>query len=260
MSSLEESSGKNVPTSYRIHKVDTLVNIPEEIVLPKELLELNPNQNNLIDNELKKHFEFLLNICGLLSRLAFEYWISLLRLKSVQWYAAQPEIIDSESGWVTYLLDKKTSHRFWVEPHRFTAHIPYVFTRKDMNAVINAAINHLKSPIWYEFLFDAEHKFANGDLNGCVLSLAITCESMFRRIIECQIPDTKAVDPEIFRTLDEINIRSIFKHLKKFKFWNEDWAKNCDIKLMHELFDLRNDIIHACFFREMSEDHINKIK
>ena len=101
-----------MPASYRIHKVDTLVNIPEEIVLPKELLELNPNQDNLIDNELKKHFEFLLNICGLLSRLAFEYWISLLRLKSVQWYAAQPEIIDSESGWATYLLDKKTSHRF----------------------------------------------------------------------------------------------------------------------------------------------------
>lgn len=58
-------AGKNVPASYRIHKVDILVNIPEENVLPKKVLELNPNQDHLIDNELQKYFEFLLNICGL---------------------------------------------------------------------------------------------------------------------------------------------------------------------------------------------------
>ncbi len=83
-----------------------------------------------------------------------------------------------------------------------------------------------------------------GDKSGCILSLAIACESIFRHAVYNQFPDVTHVDERLIDTFNEINIRAIFRNITKFRFWDKNWKKNCDWSRINEIFNLRNSVVH----------------
>ena len=98
--------------------------------------------------------------------------------------------------------------------------------------------------IVFAHVVDAQHKLEMGDKSGCILSLAIACESIFRHAVYNQFPDVTHVDERLIDTFNEINIRAIFRNITKFRFWDKNWKKNCDWSRINEIFNLRNSVVH----------------
>lgn len=253
-------NGKQIPLSYDVYKIDLYVDLLEPINIPPIMLQSSPKQDHLISKTVAEQFEYICTEHEQLAYMAFEYWIRVLRWKSQYWRIGQPEVIGRKSGWGTYLVSKRSKKRFWIGVRKIIARRHHIVTLEEMNAVQKAVKTQDEPPIWIEYLSDAEHKFDNGDFNGCILSLAISCESIFRRIVEEQIPDNNNVDPQVFATLSEINIRSMFKYITKYQFWGAQWKGHCNWQLINNLFDKRNDIIHAGFRGSIEEKQVDKIK
>ena len=120
-----------------------------------------------------------------------------------------------------YLIEKQSRHRFWAGPIRLVGQLLHIVTTAEWEATQHAVSDRRYPPIWFEFLFDAEHKFHTGDHSGCILSLAIACESMFRHVLNNQVPTTERPDPRLFDTLSEVNIRAIFRNITRFNIWEQ---------------------------------------
>lgn len=210
--------GKDIPQSFHIFKVDLTIDLENTIQVRRELLELPPKQMKFVTQNKKLLFDNIVCEHEILANRAFDYWIRVVRWKAGWWRIGQPEVGDQRSGWGTYLIEKQSNHRFWTGTVRLVAQLPHVVTTDEWDEVQQAASEGSSPPLWFEFLYDAQHKLDIGDSSGCILSLAIACESMFRHVLNKQVPTAENADRRLFDTLSEINIRAIFRKITKFKF------------------------------------------
>lgn len=251
--------GKKIPLAYNISKIDVSVIVKGMIEIPEKLLQLSPNQFDMITESKAEYLNSMASVHEKSAARAFDYWIRVVRWKTRFWMIGQSEVIGAESGWGTYLIDKDTKHRFWVGIRTWVADgAPIVYVDK-MMSVLESARRAEVPPIWFEFLFDAEHKANIGDRNGCVLDLAIAFESLLKRLLITQISKDNSIDPQISKLLSKLGIRLVFRHIRKCDFWGAEWKGNCDVKEINDMIDCRNDIIHAGFDIKLDDDKLRKM-
>ncbi len=240
----KKQNGKDIPENFHIFKVDLTIDLEKPIEVRKALLEFAPVRRELITETKAKLFDKIIEEHESLALKAFDYWIRVVRWKIGFWLIGQPEIQTPRSGWGTYLIEKDGGKRFWAGSHEFTIRFTKAVTIEEWDVIQEALSERREPPIWIEFLFDAQHKLEMGDKSGCILSLAIACESIFRHAVYNQFPDVKHVDERLIDTFNEINIRAIFRNITKFRFWDKNWKKNCDWSRINEIFNLRNSVVH----------------
>lgn len=241
---MRRDEGKEIPTGYRVHKVDVSIDLEHGVVIRKELLERPPNRKELIPEGKQRYFEETCSQLDHIAHRAFDYWIRVVRWKAGFWEIGQPEVRGASSGGGAYLANKNGGQRFWAGTVYFRAPFGRLIAADIWSLVQEALATGAEPPIWLEYLFDAQQKHETGDQSGCVLSLAIACESMLRHIVNEQVPDRQKADPKLWDVINEVNIRGLMRHITGFDFWDKRWKKNCDWPLIHGIFNKRNDIIH----------------
>jgi len=205
----------NKPLSFRIEKVDVVINLPKTLSIPDEALVNPPNQFQhfseeqqvFIEDACKTHYE--------IAKRAFVYWLEIIRWASGFALIGQPDISDIKSGWATHIMDVSTGHMVW------GGTIIDVIS-KDSEVNIDhwsKAEEYLKNgsilPMYHRFLHDAENSMRNGFYEKAILELAMACEIYIRYSVFEFIPDNT---PQAFVTyLEEANINkyssSFFKNL-----------------------------------------------
>ena len=236
-------NGKN-PLNFDIFKVDVIIELQKPIQIPRKLLELPPTQRRLTSHRKGDLFDTIVSNHEELANKAFEYWIRIVRWKAGWWRIGQPEVGDHRSGWSTHLMEKQSRHRFWSGPVRIVAQLPHVLNTAEWNSIQQAVTDSRFPPIWIEFLYDSQHKLDIGDNSGCILSLAIACESIFRHLFNQQIPMPERAEERLFTALSEINIRAICRNITKFEFWDRTWRNSIDWEDINKIFHLRNRVVH----------------
>ena len=238
-----ESDGS--PLYYDILRVDVIIDVPQEMELEQALVSQPPRREHLTMPSKARFLGRIVDDHQSLALRAFDYWIRVIRWKNDYWRIGQPEVYGHPSGWGTRLFVKETGKNFWLKGSTVT-----LMGRKALTAElwdkIEVALNEsLPPPTWFEFLFDARQKLEVGDNTGCVLSLAIATETVFRRILERQVPDMEKVDPAFFDTISLLNARTIINRIRKFNFWNSgNWSKHFQVYLINEIFNQRDKVMH----------------
>jgi hypothetical protein len=236
----------HTPAYFDILRVDMLIDVSEEVELEEELLKTLPIREHLtslskmtfLDNTVEEHQSIAVR--------AFDYWIRVVRWKNDFWRIGQPEVYGYQSGWGTHLLVKGEEKHFWATGHTISVPGTKALTAEVWEAVQMALHEGLRPPTWFEFLYDAHQELEVGDKTGCILSLAIASETMFRRILEKQVPDAEKIDPEFLEAISKMNVRTVMGHITKFSFWkNGEWKKYCNLVEIHKIFDHRDKIMHV---------------
>jgi hypothetical protein len=250
----------HIPAYFHILRVDMLIDVSEEIELEEELLKHSPRREHLtspsrmklLDNTVEEHKSLALR--------AFDYWIRVVRWKNDFWRIGQPEVYGYQSGWGTYLLVKGEENRFWTTGHTISVPRTKALTAEVWGLVQTALQEEVRPPTWFEFLYDAHQELEVGDKTGCILSLAIASETMFRRILEKQVPDTEKIDPEFMEAMSRMNVRTVMAHITKFSFWrNGEWKKYCNWAEINKIFDHRDKIMHVGYLGSIETAALKKM-
>jgi hypothetical protein len=250
----------HIPAYFHILRVDVLIDVSHEVELEEELLKHPPRREHLTTPSRAKFLDSTVEEHQSLAFRAFDYWIRVVRWKNDFWRIGQPEVYGYQSGWGTYLLVKGEEKHFWATGHTVPVPRTKAVAAEVWEAVQTALHEGLRPPTWFEFLYDAHQELEVGDKTGCILSLAIASETMFRRILEKQVPPAEKIDPEFIETIAEMNVRTVMRHIKKFSFWkNGEWEKYCNWNEIHKIFDHRDKIMHVGYVGSVDTAALKKM-
>jgi hypothetical protein len=123
----------SVPLEYRVNDLDMEVDVGEKIRIPAPMLQLSPNQYELLQPKEREHLDELVAKMGELTGRAFDYWLRTLRWKSKIGYIGEPSVEHpgyNRGGAV--LKDRTNGHRFWLESVRISAQMSKVISPAGM--------------------------------------------------------------------------------------------------------------------------------
>jgi hypothetical protein len=153
-----------------------------------------------------------------------------------------------ESGWGTYLQDSGSEKHFYTNSRVHIIQNARTLSRRVWRATGEALQDsRIQPPLWFDFLFDGEHRIGVGDLHGGIVSLAIACESLFRALLLLYLGEH---DDEIVNLMNQINISRIidrWSHLRRV----QRWGAKVDLRKIKRLFELRNGIAHRGQIRDL---------
>ncbi|MBX9601865.1 MAG: hypothetical protein K2X35_12705 [Bryobacteraceae bacterium] len=183
-----------------------------------------------------------------LASYAFDRWVRVLRWQTRIFEIGQPQIDNAESGWGTYLQDASSGRRF----HSFRAPIVLNSVRdvsEDEWEMTGRCLKDpaVEPPVWFEFLFDGQHRIANGDLHGGTTCLAIACESILRAVLTQYL---RHKDDAIVNLVNQINIGRVIDKWQDLSVV-KDWQNDVDMKAIKRLFEVRNRIAHRGIVQDL---------
>ena len=252
----KDKDGKKIPVELTVHAVDVSVRIPDEVSVPEEILNRPSNAFDIIPKEKQEHLDHLAATYETVAERAFDLWIRTLRWKCDNSTIGRPEIRGPESGWSTYLITQPHEKRIWSSSKVFYIIGTKMITPKMWQEVESSLKMKCQPPIFIDLTMDAIEHINVGDLKRAIVDMAIACESFLRMIVEKSLPNGLQVS--IATYIDDANIRPV---LEKFvpDILNEKERKEFNkIKSkLHELCDLRNNIVHKGQSSELTEERCN---
>jgi hypothetical protein len=245
------------PTRFWVNSVDVLVRLHRQVNVPEQVLHQPPNAYDVLSQDQQDHLEKTAETHGSLSEKVFDVWLRTLRWKSNNAFIGRPEVRGPESGWTTYLLDETTRHRFWAATQVFRASPGQAVTLAEWEEAGQALKNGIKSPVFYDLMFDAIEHFRLGDLQRSVVDAAVACESFMRGKVMQQLPS--GLSNTLRRYIDEANIRQVLTRFYP-EILNDDETKNLKAinSILHQLFDARNTILHSGYKGDLTSDECHK--
>jgi len=243
--SWKNRDGNLIPLKYHVYCIDVTIGVPDQLAIPEEALKVPPKREELFTPSQKELLDQLVGSHAELAAQAIEYWLRVIRWKSHIGYIGQPRLVNHASGWRAYLQEVSNGHSFWAETAVLVVEREDPVTQEHWLATQLALTAGVKPPIWFSFLFNAEHQLENSDRTGAVLSMAIAFEAMIRTLITRDLASGTVVDPMVLEIIDNANLRSILNRLKKMKFWSAAWDKHADFSLFHQLMNARDRIMHS---------------
>jgi hypothetical protein len=97
-------------------------------------------------------------------------------------------------------------------------------------------------PLWFEYIYEAERRFAAHDVNGAVLSAAIASESIVRAVLWSKSP--AVADETVRRLFDRVSVQAILSRWTALTGIPKSDARMAGKSDVHTLLDLRNDLLH----------------
>lgn len=244
----KEIGSKKVPLGFDVHTVNVLVSLSSQVTVPDA--SIGKVNFNLFTRREGARFDRLVEQTESVSDEGFEYWLKVIRWISQIGGIGQPGVIGKESGWATYLLEEVSEEAFYSGPLRLVVPSTKSVSKRQWNAAQTALSQNLQPPIWFDFLFEGEHRLHVGDLHGAVISLAVACESLLRVLFfrHAKRPPNK----EFLRLVNYVSVSRILSRWRKLGFSGKVWERSMDRGQLQALFDCRNQILHGRGTRELN--------
>lgn len=239
----KEADGKKIPQQLGVESVDVTVSIAKKVLLPPEITKHSPNRTDIVSKEQQKKLNELAAAHGAIAERVFDLWVRTLRWKSENSEIGRPMISGYESGWSTYLITEPKGERIWIAPMIFVAKKSKMVTSEIWKAVASALKTNQNPPVFVDLVMDAEEHLKRGDLQRATVEMAMGCEVFLRKLVAESLPS--GLQPSVAAYVDDANIRPVLeKFVQDFLNSEEhDQLKRIKSKL-HQLFDLRNSIVH----------------
>jgi len=230
----------NRPLSWDIHQLDVLVTLRRRVSIPTVALErVNTLQ---FPPRRRAQFEQMCVVPHEVAGEAFDRWLSTLRWKTLRGEIGQREIVDPHSGWGTYLQDSVTRRPFYATHGIITVSRSSAISSLAWHQTGAFLANGDEPPIWFDFLFEGQHRVASDDLHGGIACLAIACESVVRALMRrhLKVP----INDEIAENVNRVSISRLLDKWKVLGYWTAPWQSATDLPRLKRLFELRNSVMH----------------
>lgn len=248
--------GKEIPTEYAVYQVDVSIVIPDKINISQEFFENKVNPYTHFIESQKNHFDKLAEKYYLMAERVFDLWLRILRWKCNNPAIGRPNIDNFGTGY-TELIDKETQKYIWGHNQPLALFLHKAVTLSIWSEIETALKDRLKSPVFFDFLFDAIEHLNNGDLQRSIVDTAVSCECLLRIQIMKSLPNN--LNGSIKKFVDDANIRQV---VTKFfpELLSEDQRKAYKKieSTLHQLFDKRNTILHSGKLDDLSEEECKK--
>jgi hypothetical protein len=244
---------KGRPACFEVHSVDVVVTLRRRVMVHPEALT---NQRSDFNDRERAVFERLIASANDIASEALDRWLRVLRWKSLNSAIGQPRMLGAESGWGPYLLDATNRQRFYAGTHYLTAYGDQPVSKRVWNAAGQALSHRVVAPVWFDFLFEGEHRIRYDDLHGGVVCLAVAFESIIRRLMTMHL--ARPVNRDYARIVNRISISQFIDRWKRLGLWTPKWKQSVDLPKMKRVFELRNDVMHEGY-TEMNKDECGSL-
>lgn len=251
-----EIDGKIVDAWYEVDYVIVDVDLREKITAPANIFDIQYNAFDLLGKDKSALNNSLADEYHIIIYDVFNYWARTVRwitrsdgLDAPDWKAVRNEKqIDS-----AYLLRKCDRKKYWAKGGIYVVQYPTYLNHEAWRSVGKTLISGEVSPIWFDYLFDAQHRVRIQDIEASIISCAIACETLIRAVFWSCVP---SVSHEAFvEIVDNVNVRSIANKWIKLPMGEKLPDE------VHEIFNLRNKIMHDGQARSIKmEDLKNLLK
>jgi hypothetical protein len=98
-------------------------------------------------------------------------------------------------------------------------------------------------PLWMDYLMTAWRLYRVGDLRTAAVNAAISCETALRALFASTLPTIAS--PVAIKILDNVSVQQLLTKVNELAKWTKQECKAHQQSAVHELFDLRNAIMHS---------------
>ena len=231
---------KGRPQAFLVEHADVYVDLQTQLSVPVE--EIGRVHHDWHQPGMRERFDKIAESGATTALAAFELWLRTLRWKSLHGQVGQRHL-ETRPAASTYLCDAGTSKRFYGSTIRVIASAGNALvSRADWNRTQEALKNKRQPPVWFDFLFEGEHRVNASDLHGGVLCLAIACEVVVRTLMKKHL--ATPINQEYLSMVELGAIRRILDGWKDLGYWTPAWQQATDLPKLKRLFELRNRLAH----------------
>ena len=229
------------PFCYDVHQVDVYVRLKRRISIPTAALGRIHSDD--FSSKRRAQLDRMMTPSASIAAEALDRWLRTVRWKTAFGSIGQRQIVGNASGWSDYLFDSATKQKFYASGHFITVHGDRPITKREWNSVGRALSSGTIPPVWFDFLFDGEHRIASDDLPGGILCLAIACESLVRELMTTHL--RRPVNDRFSRIVSVTPISRFLEKWPQLGLWSARWQNATDLTKLKRLFELRNDVAHG---------------
>lgn len=132
-----------------------------------------------------------------------------------------------------------------------------VVASETWEAVASALQEKRTPPVFVDLVMDAAEHLKMGDLQRATVEMAMGCEVFLRRLVAESLPP--GLHAPIATYVDDANVRPVLEKFVPAILSPEELRELKKIKIrLHQLFDLRNSIIHKGDTSALSKEHCEK--
>jgi hypothetical protein len=228
------------PSAYDVHSVDVWVRLKRRIAIPTSALgKIDDSQ---FPDRRREQIRRMMKQPSVIADDALDRWLRILRWKTVNAAIGQRQLIGHESGWSAYLCDSASRKKFFSGGHVFVVPGTRPVSKSTWNEVALALTNGTEAPVWFDMLFEGEHRVRVDDLHGGIICLAIACETIVRRLMTRHL--ARPLNEAIATHVNQMSISRVLDQWKDLGFWTPRWQRVVDLPNLKRLFQLRNSVMH----------------
>jgi hypothetical protein len=231
---------RGTPLYIQVCAVDVVVHAAQSVQIPP--LALQSVNTTLFDQKARHRLDNIVAGAQQVATDAVDWWLRTLRWKTLNGSIGQREVAGADSGWGTYLMDAHTEARFYTPACVINLPADNPVTKRQWNRAGRSLAKAEVAPVWFDFMFDGEHRIKSGDLHGGILCLAIASETVIRALMTRHL---RLPTNQHFRSMtDFLNIRQILDKWHHLGYWDAQWQAAIDLPTLKSLFELRNAVAH----------------
>lgn len=228
---------------YHVYRVWMRVDLDTKIKTPAAVFEVPNNAYKIVSSGQQETIKKIINANKDYLLRAFDYWQRVTRWVTGYYQMGAPDFsvqIDLEQQ--TRILRRSDGRTFWREGGMSSALGGPLLTPLDWGNVQTALTANAVPPLWYDYLADYHHRMIVRDYVGAMLSLVITVETVARAILwRLSGQPSNALAAEL---IDRANAQTIVGKWDRLLGLSRLEKKSWPLSRMHELFELRNEVVH----------------
>ena len=202
------------PVCYNVSSVDVLVGLRTGATIPSAALgKVNVS---LFSARQQRQLDRLASVGESTASRALDRWIRILRWRTLYSEIGQRAVKERSSGWSTHLIDRKSQNRFYAATQVFVVPADNTVSKRAWTAAEGSLTEGVAPPVWFDFLFEGEHRIASGDRHGGIISLAIACETLLRALFAQHATNPR--NEEFLALLNTVPIGRILGKRKQLGF------------------------------------------
>jgi hypothetical protein len=251
--------GPESATSIAVERATVKVEVGGKLEISNAMLEKPPNRPNGLDDAQIAKLNSIVKTNRDLAGRAFGYWLRVMRWVSKDSSIGRPQVRGAASGWSTYLADKKSKKEFWSGPHELTAVVKEPVSEEMWAHASKVLRQSVQPPLHYELYFDGIENRKLEDYQRAVVDFAVSTEVFIRTRTMNSLP--QGLSQSLREYIDDASIRNVMTKFFKDLFSSSGLQTFNGIESsLHQLFDVRNEILHSGRFEGLTESQIARFQ
>ncbi|WP_425406845.1 hypothetical protein [Hwanghaeella sp.] len=242
--------------TYSIHRVLVFIQMTESVRVPVVLPSALRTPYESMSKGDQEKFSDSLKPYGLLANEVFRFWLRVMRWKTGEGLLGRVNLDMPDQAHGANVIDPRQNTSFGTGYGHYVVSRNYLVTNSDWQDARAALRKGDEPPVWANWIAEGKFSEANGNIQGAVAYYAIACESFFLSEFFDAFP-TQTTDNIIDVVEHHITGRMLIDRFAKPKWQGlskSDWSR------IHELFDIRNKIVHTGHSPTVTVDKCSKIR